>query len=229
MPSVQGPDKKGTAYYPAFLQLAGRPCVVIGAGEVAERKAAALLEAGAKVTVVSPEATAEVERLAAAGTVRWERRNYRRGDLAGAWLAIAATDDAAAQQAIFAEAEQARVFCNVVDVTERCSFIAPAVAQKGDLTLAISTGGKSPAVARRLREELQQEVLPGYAALLEIAGEVRDEMKREGVRATPEQWQTALGGEAMALARRGMRLQAKDALLGALRREAAGRTAIVGS
>ena len=227
MPSVEGPNKKGPAYYPAFLALTGRRCLVIGAGEVAERKVGALVEAGAKVTVVSPEATPEVERLASAGKVRWERRNHRRGDLEGAWLAIAATDDAAAQQAIFAEAEEARVFCNVVDVAERCSFIAPAVVQEGDLTVAISTGGKSPAVARRLREDLQQEVLPGYAALLEIAGEVRDEMKRERLRATPEQWQGALAGEAMALARRGMRSQAKDALLRALRRETAARAGIV--
>ena len=213
-------------YYPAFLNLTGRRCVVIGAGEIAERKVTALLEAGAKVTVVSPEATAVVEDMAEAGKVRWERRAYRRGDLEGAWLSIAATDDTSAQQAIYEEAEQARVLCNVVDVTELCSFIAPAVVQEGGLTVAVSTGGKSPAVARRLREELQQEVLPGYGALLGIAGEAREELKRDGVRATPEQWQAALAGEAMTLARQGRREQAKVALLQALGREVAGRATL---
>ena len=131
-------------YYPAYLDLAGRRAVVIGGGDVAERKIAQLLASGADVTLVSPGATQEVARLAADGAVRWIRRAYAPGDLAGAWIAVAATDDEAVNRAVHAEAERERTLLNVVDRTELCGFIAPSIVERGPVTFAISTAGASP-------------------------------------------------------------------------------------
>lgn len=204
-------------YYPAFLDLTGRSCVVIGGGEVAERKAGALLKAGARVTVVSPESTAELSRLAERGKIAWRRRLYQPGDLEGAWLAIAATDDPAANQAVAQEAEERHVLLNVVDEPALCGFIAPSVVQRGDLTIAISTSGKSPAMARRVREEMERWLPPEYGELLDLAAEVREALRQEGVRPDAAVWQTALSAKVLALVREGKRTEARDAVLRMLR------------
>ena len=150
--------------------------MVVGGGEVAERKVEALVEAGARVRVIAPEVTVRIARWAEEGRIELERRPYREGDLSGAWLCVAATDDKAVQEAVFSEAEKKGIFCNVVDRPERCSFIVPSVIKRGRLQLAISTSGASPAAARRIRERLEEEFGPEWEVYLELMARWREEI-----------------------------------------------------
>jgi uroporphyrin-III C-methyltransferase/precorrin-2 dehydrogenase/sirohydrochlorin ferrochelatase len=161
------------SFYPAFLDLRGRRAVVVGGGAVAEQKVAGLVEAGARVTVISPAVTWKLEDLAAQGTIALRRRGYRRGDLAGAFLAIAAAADRRVNRAVWREAEARGVLLNAVDDLPHCSFIAPAVHREGAITIAVSTAGKSPAFAARLRERIARLVGPEHAAFVELLGELR--------------------------------------------------------
>jgi len=163
-------------FYPVFLDLRGRRAVVIGGGAVAEQKVLGLLSAGAHVTVVSPETTPRLAELAAAGGIDLRRRPYRSGDLAGAWLAIAGTDDRAANAQVWAEAEREGVLLNAVDDLDHCSFIAPAIHREGSITVAVSTSGKSPALAARLRQRVARLIGPAEARLCELLGELRPEL-----------------------------------------------------
>ena len=162
-----------TAFYPVFLDLRGRRAVVIGGGAVAEQKVHGLVGAGAHVTVVSTDVTPALGALARRNAIEHKRRPYRRGDLKGAWLAIAATDDRGTNGAVWAEAEQLGVPLNAVDDLEHCSFIAPAVHREGDITVAVSTAGKSPALAVRLRQRIARLVGRAEARLCELLGELR--------------------------------------------------------
>ena len=141
-------------YFPAFLDLRGRRCVVIGAGAVAQGKVLGLLPCGAAVRVISPEAEPGVAALAARGRITWDRRGYHPGDLAGAALVVAGTDDPAVNGAVYAEALAERALVNVVDVPARCQFVYGAVFRRGRLMAAISTGGASPAYAAQLKRDL---------------------------------------------------------------------------
>jgi len=165
-----------TSFYPAFLNLHGRRCVVIGGGAIAEQKVAGLLEAGARVVVTSPELTWKLEDLAATGAIEVQRRPYQRGDLEGAFLAIAATDDRNANAAVWAEAEERGILLNAVDDLPHCSFIAPAVHRAGDVTVAISTAGKSPALAVRLKERIRTLIGREHAEFLDLLGALRPEV-----------------------------------------------------
>ncbi len=176
-------------FYPVFLDLRGRRAVVIGGGAVAEQKVLGLLSAGAHITVVSPETTPRLAELAAAGGIDLRRRPYRSGDLAGAWLAIAGTDDCAANAQVWAEAEREGVLLNAVDDVDHCSFIAPAIHREGDITVAVSTSGKSPALAARLRQRVARLVGPAEARLCELLGEMRPEL---AARVTDPHVRTAL-------------------------------------
>lgn len=153
-------------YFPAFLDLRGRACVVVGGGEVAYGKVLGLLPCGARVRVISPEAHPNIERLARRGTIEWERRAYRPGDVAGAFMAIAATDDTPLNSAIYDEAVRERVLVNVVDVPDQCQFIYGAVFRRGRLMAAISTGGASPAFAARLKRDLAEVWRPEHGQLI---------------------------------------------------------------
>ncbi len=139
-------------YYPAFLNLSGKKCVVVGGGKVAERKISALVRAGASVRVISPELTSVLERFKSSGAINHVERGYRKGDLKGAFLAIAATSSEKVNRAVSGEAP---FLVNVVDVPELCNFIVPAVVERGPLTVAVSTGGASPAMAAEIRRELE--------------------------------------------------------------------------
>ncbi|MEK7848331.1 MAG: bifunctional precorrin-2 dehydrogenase/sirohydrochlorin ferrochelatase, partial [Chloroflexota bacterium] len=150
-------------YYPVFLQLRGRLCVVVGGGEVAQRKVEALVEAGARVRVISPSLSPRLSQLAASGQVGAEPRPYATGALKGAFLAIAATDDPEANRQVVREARRRRVLLNVVDEPRACSFIMPSVVRRGELVLAISTGGLSPALSRKVREDLEAHFGAEYA------------------------------------------------------------------
>jgi len=164
--------------YPiCLIGLERQQAVVVGGGNVAARKVGDLLEAGAHVTVISPAHTPELEALATAGHITIIRRPYRRGDLSDAFLVIAATDDPGVNQAIWQEAEQNGCLVNVVDDPARCHFILPAVIRRGDVTVTISTGGTSPALARRLRERLETLVGPEYGELAALLAELRAELR----------------------------------------------------
>ncbi len=156
-------------YYPMLVDLEARRCLVVGGGQVAERKVGLLLECGAEVELVSPRATGRLAGLAGSGRIHWRRRAVRSRDLAGAFLVVAATNDAAANRRVADRARKVGSLVNVVDDPEACTFLVPSVIRRGDLTIAISTGGGSPALAKRLRERLEAVVGPeyeGYVAAL---------------------------------------------------------------
>ena len=163
-------------FFPVFLNLKNKLCIVIGGGKVAERKVENLLTSQAKVKVISPEVTFKLKKLAEEGKIEWERRGYKKGDLDSAWLVIAATDNPEIQKEIFKEAEEKRIFCNVVDVPELCSFIVPSTIRRGLLTIAISTSGVSPAVARRLRETLEEIIGEEYVLYLKLMKDLRKQI-----------------------------------------------------
>ncbi|HAA84443.1 MAG TPA: bifunctional precorrin-2 dehydrogenase/sirohydrochlorin ferrochelatase [Thermodesulfobacterium commune] len=163
-------------YFPVFLNLEGKLCVVIGGGKVGERKVLSLLQAKAFVKLISPEATPVLQKLAEEGQILWEKRIYQPGDLEGAWLVVAATNDPSTQRSIYDEANAKRVFCNMVDVPEFCSFIVPSVVKRGSLTIAISTSGASPAVARRIRESLEMQFGPEYEIYLKLMENLRKQI-----------------------------------------------------
>src|SRR6202012_919600 len=140
--------------FPMFLKLAARRCVVVGAGAIAESKIESLLEAKAQVTIVAPEALPRVRAWAEGGDITWVQREYREGDLAGAFLAVAATATPAVNRAVFAEASERGVLINAVDDPPFCDFYFPSIVKRGDLQIAISTAGESPALAQRLRKEI---------------------------------------------------------------------------
>jgi len=194
-----------TAFYPVFLDLHGRRAVVIGGGAVAEQKVHGLVGAGAHVTVVSTDVTPALGALARRNAIEHKRRPYRRGDLKGAWLAIAATDDRGTNGAVWAEAEQLGVPLNAVDDLEHCSFIAPAVHREGDITVAVSTAGKSPALAVRLRQRIARLVGRAEARLCELLGELRPGLA-ERVPDTPARtalWYRIVDSDVIDFVRRG--------------------------
>ncbi len=161
------------AYFPINVELSNRPCTVIGGGRVALRKVKSLLACDATVTLISPAATPELEMLATQGLLTWHQRGYRAGDLTGSFLVIAATDDETVQEQVHQEAEQNNQLLNVADVPKWCNFILPATLRQGDLAISISTAGKSPVLAKRLRQELEKSFGPEYNLALELMGALR--------------------------------------------------------
>lgn len=162
--------------YPVALELSGRRCVVTGGGREAESKARALLEAEADVVVIAPRISGGLVDLVRRSEITHIPRRYRQGDLAGAFLVIAADSDRAARAEIFAEAEAGRVLCNAVDDVEHCHFAVPSIVRRGELLLAVSTGGRAPALAKRLRRRLTAQFGWQWEALVDVLGDVRAEM-----------------------------------------------------
>lgn len=162
--------------FPMFLKLSARPCVVVGAGSIAESKIESLLAAEAKVTVISPEALPRVRAWAEGGDILWLEREYQDGDLAGAFLCVAATELPAVNRAVFAEATARGVLCNAVDDPPFCDFYFPSIVQRGDLQIAISTAGESPALAQRLRKELNAALPLDLGEWLMELGRLRREV-----------------------------------------------------
>src|SRR5215218_2468803 len=161
-------------YYPVYIQLREQPCVVIGGGKIAEGKVDGLLAAQANVKVISPDLTPRLQELVEEQEITYVGRTYQLGDLTGAFLVICATDQPDINHQVWREATANRQLVNVVDDTPRCNFIAPSILRKGDLTIAISTSGKAPALGVRLKERLQHELGPEYERFLELAGELRE-------------------------------------------------------
>jgi precorrin-2 dehydrogenase / sirohydrochlorin ferrochelatase len=165
-------------YYPIFIDIEDRSVVIVGGGNVCARKAETMMNYGAKVTIVSPEFTEEIERWGAAGKLSMRRKRYEEADLDGANIVIASTDDTTTNEQIAADCRRRRIPVNVVDVTPLCEFIVPAIIDKGSVTLAVSTGGKSPALARTLKEDLQRMIGPEYAEVNDVLGTLRESAKR---------------------------------------------------
>ena len=200
-------------YYPIYLDMAGRPCAVIGGGEVAERKVAGLLEAGAEVAVISPDVTDNILRWSKENAIALIARRYQPGDLATFDLVFVATDDRAVSEQAGKEGHSLGVWINAADDPAHCDFILPSMFRRGDLTVAISTGGKSPALARMIREELELYFTEEYALLTQLAAEVRDELRARAINAPFETWRRALSGEVRQLLMRGEIARAKALVL----------------
>ncbi|MBI4298568.1 MAG: bifunctional precorrin-2 dehydrogenase/sirohydrochlorin ferrochelatase [Chloroflexi bacterium] len=207
-------------YYPVFLNLAGKRCIVVGGGDIAERKVINLLECGAKVTVISSELTPKLQELSETSAITLLKRPYRQGDLMESFLAIAATDNQKVNRACFQEAAALNIPVNVVDQTDLCSFIAPSIVRRGGITIAFSTGGKSPALARKLREDLERLFPPEYGTLLDVVSQIRQEVRRQGLSPSPEAWQEALNEEILELIRMGDVALAKTKLQSILQQAA---------
>jgi precorrin-2 dehydrogenase / sirohydrochlorin ferrochelatase len=162
--------------FPAFLKIAGRRCLVIGAGPIAEEKIEGLLRAGADVRVVAPKATPRIHAWSRDGKIRWARRKFRASDFAGMFLTVAATSSPVLHAKIYKLAKRRAVLCNVVDDPEHCDFYYGSVVRRGELQIAISTGGQSPALAQRLRKQIEKEFGAEYAEWLGEIGKIRERL-----------------------------------------------------
>jgi precorrin-2 dehydrogenase/sirohydrochlorin ferrochelatase len=163
-----------SALFPAFLKLEGRQCLVVGGGVIAEQKIPGLIESGARLVVVAPSVSPAIRSLANSKSVTWLSREFVPADLDGVFLVIAATGDAVVNERVFREAEKRGILCNAVDEPERCHFYYGSVVRRGDLQIAISTNGKSPALAQRIRVELEKLFDSSYGEWLNWLGNVRD-------------------------------------------------------
>jgi len=166
-------------YYPINLDIRNRNCLVVGGGLVGTRKVKTLLDCQARVTVVSPESTDKLDRLAACGSILMKQRPYEPSDLNGMFLVIGATDDEVLNRRIHSDAERKNMLCNIADRPAACNFILPAIVNRGDLVLAISTSGKSPAFAKSLRKRLESEFGEEYRSFLLLMGAIRDRLLKK--------------------------------------------------
>ncbi|MGQ0830836.1 MAG: precorrin-2 dehydrogenase/sirohydrochlorin ferrochelatase family protein [Microthrixaceae bacterium] len=198
--------------YPVNLLVEGRRVLVVGGGSVAAAKVRGLLAAGAVVHVVASEVSPEVRDLG----VAWDERAYERGDLTGCWLAVACTDDPAANQAVFDDGEAAGVWVNAADDPDRCSYTLPARAHRGPLLVTVSTSGHSPALAAWLRDELASTLGPEHDTLLALLAEARAALAAEGRRSAPADWRQALDSGMLDLIRSGRTTEARALLHGSL-------------
>jgi precorrin-2 dehydrogenase len=167
--------------FPLFLKLEGRRCLVVGGGSVAQSKIRGLLDSGANVRVIAPQANATVAEWASAGEIVWEVRSFEAADLDGTILVIAATSSSDVNETIFREAQRRNVLCNAVDDPRHCDFYYGAVVRRGQLQVAISTEGQSPALAQRIRCELEAQFGPEYAGWVEELGEIREKLFASGI------------------------------------------------
>lgn len=209
-----------STYYPIFLNIKGRKCIVVGGGEVAERKARALAEHGASVTVISNSISDGLAQLAEQGTIQVTLRHYQPGDLEHALVIIAATDDQVANRDIAREGQTRKALTNIVDDPEHSDFIVPSLLRRGDISIAVSTSGKSPALSRKIRTKLEQTFTPEYASLPLLLSEVRQKLKSDGVPIDSEAWQANLNLELLLdMLKKGEFEQAKEKLLADLQRK----------
>jgi precorrin-2 dehydrogenase/sirohydrochlorin ferrochelatase len=171
--------------FPIFVKLRDRNVLVVGAGKISEGKIAGILPTGAKIRVVAPEATPHIQQWHRAKKLSWSQREYQSSDLDGAFMVVAATSSASLHHRIFSEAHRQAVLCNIVDVPDLCDFYYPAVVRRGELQIAISTGGSSPALAQRLRRQLERDFGPEYDLWLKHLAQQRKEIRSS--RISPEE------------------------------------------
>lgn len=206
--------KKSPSYYPLYLNIADRKCIVVGGGQVALRKVKTLLEYSARVEVISPDLCASLTKLAEAGEINTVNREYQYGDLKDSRIVIAATDDSDVNLKVVKEARDRGIFINVVDCAEQSDFILPSYLRRGDITIAVSTSGRSPALARKIRTRLERDFGNEYESLAVLINEVRMEIRQQSIKVNSEDWQKALDMDLLtALLKQGKREQAKAILL----------------
>lgn len=205
-------ERSALAGYPVNLVVTGRRCVVVGAGRIATRKIAALLEAGAEVHAVAPVIGDTVRTWAEAGRLTLVERGFEPADLDGAWLAFAATDQPAVNRAVFVAGEARRVWVNSADDPANCSFTLVSVVRRGDLVVTIGTNGRSPALATYLRDRLRDEVGPEYETLLGLLSEAREELRSAGHSSEDADWRRALDSGILELIREGREAEARELL-----------------
>jgi siroheme synthase-like protein len=198
--------------YPANFIVAGRRCVVVGAGRIAQRKIEGLLAAGADVEVIAPEAVAGIRAMVDAGTVRWTARAFEPTDLDDAWLAVAATSTPAVNHAVFEAGETRRVWVNAADDPANCSFSLMSVVRRGDIVVTIGTNGRSPALATYLKEHVATEMGAEYETLLEILSEAREAIRATGRSSEDADWRRALDSGILDLIRAGREAEARELL-----------------
>ena len=194
--------------YPVSLVVAGRRCVVVGGGAVAARKAASLVAAGAEVFVVAPDISSEMRAL----PVQVAERPYEAADLQTAWLAIAATDDPSVNRGVAEDGAVAGVWVNVADDPDACAFTLPAVLRRDPVTVAVSTGGHSPALAGWLRDQIGELLGPEIGRLAELLSEARDELQAAGRSTEGLDWRRAFDSDMLELIRTGRMAQARERL-----------------
>ena len=199
-----------TSVYPVSLVLHGRRCLVVGGGHVARRKALGLVEAGARVDLVAKEVLASVREIAGLESI--EERPYRRGEVAGYRLAVAATGDPAVNRAVFEDGESAGVWVNSADDPASCSFILPAIARQGPVSVAVSTSGFSPALASWLKAHVTENLGPEVAELAGMLAEARARMKAAGRSTEEVDWRQSIDWAMLDLIRSGRRAEAKERL-----------------
>jgi siroheme synthase-like protein len=192
--------------------MAGRKTLVVGGGKVAQEKVGGLLTAGAAITVVAPELTPQLQALVTDGTIVHEAHKYRDGDLAGYEVCFVATDDGAVNAAVAAEGKRTGIWVNAADDPKNCDFILPSVVRQGDVVVAASTGGASPALARRLREDITAFLSEDYGPLADLLREVRAEVRRRQVSIDGDRWQAAMDGRFRALVAQGRIEEARERL-----------------
>jgi len=200
------------AGYPANLLVRDRRVVVVGAGRIAARKIEPLLDRGARVVVVAPAPSAQVRAWAEAGRLVLHEREFRAGDLDGAWLAFTATDDAVVNAAVHTEGEMARVWVNSADDPANCSFTLMSVIRRGELVVSVGTGGRSPALSAHLRRRLEEEIGPEYETLLDILAAAREGLRGEGRSSEDADWQSVFDGGIVDLVRTGRVDEARELL-----------------
>ncbi|MFP5451640.1 MAG: bifunctional precorrin-2 dehydrogenase/sirohydrochlorin ferrochelatase [Thermoleophilia bacterium] len=172
------PPGPGKVFYPMFVDIEGRRALVVGGGPVATEKVEKLLDHGAAVRLVSPDLTPELREMVRDGRIHeLHERTYEPSDLDGCFMVIAATNLDAVNRMIWQDAEALNILCNVVDVPPMCNFIVPSIVRRGELAIAISTGGASPVVAKHIRRDLEATYGPEWEALVDLLREVRDELK----------------------------------------------------
>jgi siroheme synthase-like protein len=199
-------------HYPVFLDLRSRPCFVIGGCGMAEEKVRGLLHSGARITVIASDLTEELTRLAASARIDWISRRYRRGDLRGAFLVIVVSQPPAVADSVWEETRGKNVLVNTLDDVPHCDFIAPAIVRRGDLSVAISTGGKAPVMAVRLRQRLEEELGEEHARFLELAGTVRKPLSDllPDLGARRDLWYRLIDSDILQLLRSGDEIAALD-------------------
>jgi len=212
-------------YYPVFLDIVDKPVVVIGGGNIALQKVEGLIDAGASVTVISPELNDRMAQLRDEGRFVYVKRKYEPGDIEGAELVFVATDDGAENRRVWQEGRSRHIWVNAVDDIPNCDFIMPGIVRKGDLILAISTSGTSPAMARKVREDIEEFLSEEDAALLDLAAEIRRELREQGIaikncqhclRTSNDVWNVALDADVKRLLKENRRDEAKERVLNLL-------------
>ena len=204
--------RKSLVGYPANFLVAGRRCVMVGAGRIAARKLEALLEADAQIVVVAPDAVETIRSWADAGRLTWIPRGFEAADLDGAWLAFTATADAVVNQAVFDAAEARRIWANSADDPANCSFTLMSVVRQGDLVVTIGTNGRSPALATFLRAHVGTEMGPEYERLLELLSEAREAIRSSGRSSEDADWRQAFDSGILDLVREGREEEARELL-----------------